>query len=320
MQTKTRLAYNPDIDENYFVPAITATGCEYPMKVKDVDFAIRCGKCYNCLKSRRNEWSLRLEHEYQGSDSAFFITLTYNDISLMYSNTGKPTISKRDIQLYIKRLRNSHVAYVARELGIKKSQAKNHSKPIRYFAVGEYGSKTHRPHYHLLVFNMDIGNQQAFEKAWRGPKTNISYGHVDVGTITSASIQYVTKYMFKPFGKTDDRQKPFTLMSKKPIIGHNYLAKYGTEHIETEDLAIADNNGRLRRMPRIYLRKLFTNAEDRLEVSKRSYEKHLKKMRLKEKYRKTISNYIDGNPVDLAQSKKMDFQRKIDEIINKEVI
>ena len=73
-------------------------------------------------------------------------------------------------------------------------------------------------------------------------------------------------------------------------------------------------------MPRTYLRKLFTNAEDRKELSKRSYQKYLDNMNLKEKYKKTISNYIDENPVDLAQSRKMDFQRKIDEIINKEVI
>ena len=150
------------LDTYGMVPDINATACSNRIKLKDIDFRIPCGKCLNCKKKRRSDWSLRLEHEYLYSDSALFITLTYNDASIP-RNRGIATLNKKDLQDYIKRLRNSHVAYVSRELGIRKSEVKNVSKQIRYYAVGEYGSKTNRPHYHILLFNYDIANLKPIE-------------------------------------------------------------------------------------------------------------------------------------------------------------
>ena len=258
-------------------PDVIATTCSNSIKVKDVDFRIPCGKCLQCKRKRRADWTLRLEHEYQGSDSAYFITLTYDDIHVPRVNyqgieTDVLTLNKKHIQNYIKRLRNSHVAYVARELGIRKSEVKNVSKPVRYYAIGEYGSKTHRPHYHIILFNYEVANTQQIINQWKNTKTNIPYGHVDLGTVTAASINYVTKYMFKDFNnKKDIRVRPFNLMSKKPIIGHNYLEKYGLWHIKNEILATRDQKGTKRRLPKAYLHRLFTDKQDRIALSKRDY-------------------------------------------------
>ena len=201
--------------DNYgFVPDIIGTSCANSIKLKDLDFRVPCGKCLPCQKKRRSEWSLRLEHEYMFSDSAFFITLTYNDYNIPRTKEGYHTLHKKHLQNYIKRLRNDHVKYVAKEMKVPKSHVKNISKPIRYYAVGEYGSKTRRPHYHVLLFNYDIANLAPLINQWKNTETGYRHAHVDVGTVTSASINYVTKYMFKPFGKKDKRQKPFSIMSK----------------------------------------------------------------------------------------------------------
>lgn len=84
--------------------------------------------------------------EAQYKETAF-ITLTYDDKYLprtavgygeeITEDTPTPlaTLSIRDYQLFLKRLRKAL------------SPVK-----IRYFAAGEYGDETQRPHYHLVVF------------------------------------------------------------------------------------------------------------------------------------------------------------------------
>jgi hypothetical protein len=299
--------------DNYgFVPDIIGTACANSIKLKDLDFRVPCGKCLPCQKKRRSEWSLRLEHEYLFSDSAFFITLTYNDYHIPRTKEGYQTLYKKHLQNYIKRLRNDHVKYVSQHFKCSKKDVKHKAKPLRYYAVGEYGSKTRRPHYHLILFNMEIGNITPITKQWKS-------GFADVGTVTSASINYVTKYMFKQFNrKTDKRTPPFSLMSKKPIIGQAYLDNYGVHHIQSESLEVRDQNGHIRRLPKAYLRRLFTNKEDRLQLSRKSYEKHIdKKMKA---FEKKVKKHHGGQILDYQISKQADLHRHRQTVNNNETI
>jgi hypothetical protein len=117
------------------------------------------------------------------------------------------TLKKTDIQKFFKRLRKCH--------------GKNH-KSIKYYAVGEYGGQTLRPHYHIVIFNADINY---FERAWA--LDNKKIGEIHVGTITDASIGYTLKYISKaakiPMHQNDDRSKEFALMSKG--LGSNYITE-----------------------------------------------------------------------------------------------
>jgi hypothetical protein len=299
--------------DNYgFVPDIIGTACANSIKLKDLEFRVPCGKCLPCQKKRRSEWSLRLEHEYLFSDSAFFITLTYNDYHIPRTKEGYQTLHKKHLQNYIKRLRNDHVKYVSQYFKCSKKDVKHKAKPLRYYAVGEYGSKTRRPHYHLILFNMDIANLAPLTNQWKA-------GFADVGTVTSASINYVTKYMFKQFNrKTDKRTPPFSLMSKKPIIGQAYLENYGVHHIESESLEVRDQNGHVRRLPKAYLRRLFTNKEDRLELSRKSYEKHIdKKMKA---FEEKVKKYHGGKILEYQRSKDADLKRHRETVNNNETI
>ena len=299
--------------DNYgFVPDIIGTACANSIKLKDLEFRVPCGKCLPCQKKRRSEWSLRLEHEYLFSESALFITLTYSDLNLPRTKEGYPTLYKKHLQDYIKRLRNENVKYVTKTLGCSKKEVKLRSRPLRYYAVGEYGTKTRRPHYHLILFNMDVENIAPVKNQWK-------FGMSDVGTVTSASINYVTKYMFKQFNrKTDKRTPPFSLMSKKPIIGHDYIQNYGVHHIESESLEVRDQNGHVRRLPKAYLRRLFTNKEDRLELSRNSYEKHIdKKMKL---FEEKVKKYHGGKILDYQISKEADLARHRETVNNNETI
>ena len=325
--------------QDEILPDIIGTGCQNSIKLKDIDFPVPCGKCLPCQKKRRADWSFRLEQEYLNSDSAFFITLTYNDLHLPFNylksyqikdfETGEktqvykteyttlPTLNKRHLQNYIKRLRKDHVKYVSKQLGVAEKEVKTISKPIRYYAVGEYGTKTQRPHYHLLLFNYDIANLTPIGNQWK-------QGHIDIGTVSSSSINYVTKYMFKDFDiKTDTRQRPFSLMSRgskitnTSIIGYQYLNKNGIHHIKTEDLTVRSIQGNCQRLPKAFLKRLFTNKQDRQEVSLRSYEQY-KENKIKE-YKRTLKHY-NNDHISYMKSKDSDLKRNTKTINNNETL
>jgi hypothetical protein len=301
---------------NELLPDIYVNKCTNSLKIKDIDFRVPCGKCLPCQKSRRADWSLRLEHEYLFSESALFITLTYDELNVPRTKENYKTLYKKHIQLYIKRLRNEHVKYVSNKLKISKKEVKNYSRPIRYYAVGEYGTKTNRPHYHMLLFNFDMEIVDTIQSQWKNKK-GYTYGHVDIGTVTASSINYVTKYMFKQFNrKTDKREPPFSLMSKKPIIGKAYLDNYGTYHIEHETLTLRDNQGKQRKLPKAYIKRLFTNKEDRLKLYEKMYDTYI--LEKETQIKQQLKNY--KSKLDYSNSITSDINRLKTTINNKENI
>lgn len=155
---------------------------------------VPCGKCETCRARQVSSWSFRLMQHYKKCSSAYFLTFTYDTQHVPITPHGYMSLCKRDIQLFFKRLRKAHN-------GSGKTQ-------IKYYAVGEYGSHTKRPHYHVILFNSHIDKIQP---AWK-------LGAIHYGTVNEASCGYTLKYMFKkgqiPAHKNDDRIVEFALMSK----------------------------------------------------------------------------------------------------------
>lgn len=123
---------------------------------------VPCGHCIICRKRKAQALSARAIAETNTCGKApLFITLTYNNDMLPINDVdGTPTLQKRHFQLFMKRLRS-----------LLDEQNIEHS--LRYLACGEYGSKTKRPHYHLLLWNFPsekIGNpievEHFIQKAW----------------------------------------------------------------------------------------------------------------------------------------------------------
>lgn len=204
---------------------------------------VPCGSCLECKKQRVNSWFVRLLAQLKASDNAYFITLTYDDEKLPYSDNGLMTLNYRDVQLMFKRLRKRQKS----------------GKKISYFCAGEYGSKTHRPHYHMLVFNVDNFND--IDMLW-------DHGFVHYGDVEERSIYYTLKYTLKStFQKhnldpDDDRIRERALMSKG--IGLGFLTpamkKYYNDDV-TRPITYLD--GQKIPLPRYYRDKLFTDAQKR---------------------------------------------------------
>lgn len=140
---------------------------------------------------------------------SMFLTLTYNDESIPNGHTLLPA----DLQKFLKRVRR-HFS----------------ERKIRFYAVGEYGDNTQRPHYHVILFGAPgclylRGNSQRcscnycalYKRLW-------GLGHVDLGEINKDSLSYATGYVTKKLTKKDDprlngRHPEFARMSNRPGIG-----------------------------------------------------------------------------------------------------
>lgn len=173
--------------------------------------------------------------------SSFFITLTYDTRYIPITDSGYFTLDKRDCQLFFKRLRRAH---------------KNQDRKIKYYLCGEYGGRTMRPHYHIILFNCSI---ELLQGAW-------DKGRVHYGVVSGASVGYTLKYMCKPrkipMFRGDDRLKEFSLMSKK--LGVNYVTESMVKwHKKDVGNRMYCNltDGRKIAMPRYYKEKIFTPEE-----------------------------------------------------------
>lgn len=153
-----------------------------------------CGQCLACRINKRRLWTHRLMLESYEHRESIFITLTYAEEFL----PENASLDKKDLRDFFKRLR-----YFCSP------------RKIRYYACGEYGAKTHRPHYHAIIFGLGLSDGELVAKAW-------PFGRVHVGECNIHTVQYVAGYVTKKFVKKDDaRVKEFTTMSRRPGIAYN---------------------------------------------------------------------------------------------------
>lgn len=207
---------------------------------------VPCGKCANCLRNKSNDWAFRLYEESQNSSSPpYFITLTYDDEHIIYNDYGWPTFSKEHIQKFFKSLRH-------------KSSSK-----LSYFLCSEYGAKSFRPHYHLLLFNYN-GNPDFISQYWK-------YGFVSVGNVTPASINYTCKYFCNPQQPTLSHDKPFMMCSKG--IGKSYCTESRINfYNHNVCLKLYTNDGRVFRMGRYIKNKLGNVKSDDVDFDFNDYQ------------------------------------------------
>lgn len=210
---------------------------------KDEPILVPCGKCPMCIRRRSREWAFRITQESKQYLHSYFVTLTYANEHLPVTANRFATLEPDHLQLALKRFRYY-----------------DGSKNVKYYAVGEYGTRFHRPHYHICLMGVnDINN---IHKAWK-------FGHVHVGFLNEASAAYATKYMHKEHNRKtfrkDDRKKEFSRMSvglgqcflsdsMKAYYKSNFRnlkAKYGTFDIP---------------IPRYYRNQLWNDAEKALQV------------------------------------------------------
>ena len=192
-----------------------------------------CGHCLLCRAALQEEWATRCWLESQQYDNNMFVTLTYNPQS-----TPKEGVNKEDLSRFLHTLRE----YFRRNY--------NHSG-IRYYACGEYGGKTARPHYHLILFNCPHFADEKFykkneynHKMYRSEILNKLWhkGNCVIGSATRHSIDYVTSFMLKANGKIpEEANREFQCMSNRKGLGYDYLIKNIDSIIADDKIRITGN-------------------------------------------------------------------------------
>lgn len=220
--------------------------CTAPYKDKEGNL-FPCGQCMPCKINRTREWTFRLLQEYDAfHQKGLFITLTYDDEHL----PDNLSLRKRDFQLFMKRFRK-----------------RLNGRFIRYFACGEYGLKRGRPHYHAIIFNVDMFDKQDIIDSWPYCDWNaLMYdprgrGQKAIAYVSHDSIRYVCGYVQKKiYGKGKDYytnqgiEPPFQLQSQN--LGLSYLEK------NVENILINKGvpyKGQIIPIPRYYKKKIRPN-------------------------------------------------------------
>lgn len=203
---------------------------------------------------------------------AIFVTLTYDDSFLKFDN-GIPVLSRRDVQLYHKRLR------------------KKIDKKLNYFLVGEYGPTTLRPHYHAIYFGLDLTYSDAIGASWQN-------GYHSVSLISDGRISYVAKYSLLP-SKLDEfylkkERKPFMICSKG--MGVSLLQNPQTIRMfNSDNKTYINDNGYKKSLPRYYKLKIFSDAK--------------RKQMADDYITKTRKEFAEI--MDLQKNNPQEFQRKL---------
>lgn len=224
--------------------------CQTPRYLSKQDMVVPCGNCVFCTATKRSDWALRLHYEARLHDVKKFVTLTYADAHLVFKN-GISQLHKRHLQLWFKRVRRA---------GFK----------LRYYGVGEYGSKTFRPHYHVILFG-DVPDD-VIRQHW-------PWGHVHIGQVTDASIMYTLGYIVngKGWQMRTRRERPFAVMSRRPGIGANYLSAAMIEWHKSGRKNYSMIYNEKRHLPRYYKVKIFSKV-DLVRIAVRDQKAMFKKM------------------------------------------
>lgn len=232
------------------------------------ELLLPCGSCMSCRLNYAHDWADRMMCELQSYEEGecHFVTLTYSPAALAGATyvvdgkylrcnsvpaanaTGEAldqySLSKRDLQLFMKRLRRRFP-----------------DQKIRFFACGEYGEgERHHPHYHLILFGLRLPDDDL--KPYKRSKLGYWYynssvlsmvwpfGFVVVGDVTPSTCSYTARYMLKKQKGENahvysdvDIEAPFTLSSRKPGLGFEYYSEHLGDIIRNRPIVLSTRRG-----------------------------------------------------------------------------
>jgi hypothetical protein len=159
---------------------------------------------------------------------------------------------------------------------------------VRYFMCGEYGETTDRPHFHAILFGLQLNDLQLhadnggnrlytskeFDDYWQ-------HGYSTLGEVNFQTASYVASYCVKKItgddatehyerldtetGELYTLQPEYARMSLKPGIGKTWIEKYINDVYNYDHVVI---NGKAQKAPRYYDKYLQTQDPAKLEKHK----------------------------------------------------
>lgn len=223
------------VDNRYDGKAISENGYEI--------ISIPCGKCVGCRLDYSRQWANRMVAEAMCHESNVFLTLTYDDYHLPEKRENSPihSLNKRHLQLFMKRLRKRFT-----------------EQKIRFYACGEYGSQSMRPHYHLILFGLEIPDREILKINDKGDPYFTSktiselwtYGYHIIAPVNWETCAYVARYVMKKRKGVDKNvydtlnyEPEFVTMSRRSGIGRDWYDDNKEELFGNGSIPVPSANG-----------------------------------------------------------------------------
>lgn len=289
---------------------------------------VPCGQCIGCRIDYSRQWATRLMLEMKkfDNDKCWFITFTYDDdylpkprdiidpLSGEIKKSKFHSVSKREHQLLMKRIRNWY------------------GRDLRFFMCGEYGDISFRPHYHYIIFGLDLSNDilevyksnfrgdilynshTFVQKVWYDEKNFRPYGHVVIGHVSFDSCAYVARYVMKKRKGIDSEfyQKvgidpEFCSMSRMPGLGKDYFDEKYEFIYDTDEIVLPGHDGAFVVKPPKYFDMLA--ERENIELIQEVKDKRKRLADENENFRKLYRPYISDD--DIFSAKSRAFENKI---------
>ena len=268
---------------------------------------VPCQQCIECRIQSKRVWADRCSIEAKKSNHNYFVTLTYDD-----AHMNDLSLNKRDLQLFIKRLRK-----------------KLYPHKIKFFACGEYGDKSLRKHFHVCLFDCplddlsymfyqeidgdlkahyrpdssgDLKYSKTIHNCWYDEDDHTKLGQISVGPFTWETAAYVAGYCMK---KINPKQKDWykeTNRLPEFMTCSNGIGKDGY----SEDLYDYDNLvvcGHVSSVPR-YFDKLFIK-----KYGDNVFDKTIRSNRITKRFQRETS-YLASDIVQKQQNAIREYRAK----------
>lgn len=149
--------------------------CRHSYRTRDmfnVPVECKCNSCITCLRTNRTFWYHRILSDVSACQrfanrGSSFVTLTLAPKKDVYN----PPLDKRHLTLFWK-LARKRIDY-----------------KLNYYAIGDYGGRTQRTHYHAILIGVPS------EHASMICRRDWLHGFYDVEPAVSSNINYVVSYM-----------------------------------------------------------------------------------------------------------------------------
>lgn len=144
-------------DKYIFIPHGQDANYDFIRDAVNSYVEVPCGHCLECRLQYSQAWADRCVIESKQYVQNYFVTLSLDDACI--KETG---LDPEELTRFIKRVRK-------------------HFEPtkIKYFACGEYGGQTLRPHYHIIFFNLPLTDLTYLFKTFVRDPLDAKKGHFE---------------------------------------------------------------------------------------------------------------------------------------------
>ncbi|AXF52762.1 MAG: replication initiator protein [Microviridae sp.] len=290
-----------ELINNIWTPTHLSFRSSLATKVVSEYIEIPCGKCLGCKLDYSSRWADRCLLEMQYHSVSCFLTLTYDDEHVPYNDNGLMTLRFTDFQKFMKRLRKCI------------SPVK-----VRYFACSEYGSKSLRPHYHVIIFGWEPPDKEIIRKGPAGSWYYKScllerlwpFGYSLVGDATWKSCAYVARYVTKKLGshaelEDYDLEPERIVMSRKPGLAYQWFHDH-PEFVEWNSIPVTlgEDGGKSIRPPKYFEAKL---EEINPELAK---QRRLARQEMAKAHKMDYAHFSTQQYLDYLKSREYNLSRR----------